>query len=46
MNSKRFDLAKEAIQRVLRYLSTKTQLNDQELDIQTELTHLHNSRCE
>ena len=44
-NSKRFDLTKEAIQRVLRYLSTKTQLNDQELDIQTELTHLHNSRC-
>jgi hypothetical protein len=45
-NSKRFDLTKEAIQRVLRYLSTKTQLNDHELDIQTELTHIHNSRCE
>jgi hypothetical protein len=46
MNCKRFDLAKEAIQRVLRYLSKKTQLNEQELDIQTELTHLYNTRCE
>jgi hypothetical protein len=45
MNSKRFDLAKEAIQRVLTYLATKSHLNEQELDVQTEITHLYNHRC-
>ena len=46
MNCRRFDLAKEAIQRVLQYLSKKPHLNEVELDVQTEITHLYNSRCE
>ena len=46
MNCRRFDLAKEAIQRVLQYLSKKQHLNEVELDVQTEITHLYNCRCE
>lgn len=47
MNSKEYDLAKEAIMRVLDSLNSRehSSLSHDELDIKTELTHLYNHRC-
>jgi hypothetical protein len=44
INAGKYDLAKEAIMRILTYLSSRKQdtLSEEELDIKTELMHLYN----